>query len=113
MHQIIKLLILHIKTMQALYFPDSRGVYHSEHLPGFCAPPGMFSGYIPEPNLKDVSTDNVHTSHNNTLDTIMHHYYQHYIFHVEYILSQKPLYYSMNLWDCVKRFGISLIFSWI
>ena len=51
-------------------------------------------------NLKDVSTDNVHTSQSNTLDTIMHHYYQQYIFHVEYILSQKPLFYSMDLWEC-------------
>ena len=35
LHQIIKLWILHIKTtMQAPYFPDWRGVYRSEHLPG-------------------------------------------------------------------------------
>ena len=49
-------------------------------------------------NLKDVSIDNVHTSHSNTLDTIMHHYYQNDSFHVNYILSQTPLCYSMGLW---------------
>ena len=53
-----------------------------------------------KPNLKDVSSDNVHTSHSNNLDKIMHHYYQHYIFHVKYILSQQPLCYSMDLLDC-------------
>ena len=31
----------------------------------------------------------IHTA--NTLDTILHQYCQHYIFHVKYILSQNPL----------------------
>ena len=34
--------------MQAPYFPDWRGVYHSEHLLGIlCTSRNMFSGYIP------------------------------------------------------------------
>ena len=34
--------------MLAPYFPDWRGVYRSEHLPGiFCAPWNKLSGYIP------------------------------------------------------------------
>ena len=37
--------------MQAPYFPDWRGVYHSEHLPGIlCTCRNMLSGYIPELN---------------------------------------------------------------
>ena len=35
--------------MQAPYFPDWRGVYRSEHLPGIlCTSRNMFSGYIPK-----------------------------------------------------------------
>ena len=35
--------------MQGPCFPDWRGLYHFEHLPGIlCTSRNMFSGYIPE-----------------------------------------------------------------
>ena len=35
--------------MRTPYFPNWRGVYHSEHLPGIlCISQNMFSGYIPD-----------------------------------------------------------------
>ena len=58
MHQIIKFLILHIKTtIRETYFPDWRGVYQSEHLPGIlCTSRNMFSGYIPTCGTKKHCT---------------------------------------------------------
>ena len=69
--------------MQAPYFPDWRGVYRSEHLPGiFCTSRNMFSGYInmtsfstssqvPEHFLKllELALDNVYAEYINTFET--------------------------------------------
>ena len=41
--------------MGAPYFPDWRGVHHSEHLPGIlCTSRNMFSGYIPVKNTSAI-----------------------------------------------------------